>query len=294
MKKVLYNLTRVVIIVLVGVVVWKCSNRSENDTLPTSVCEHNRQCYEDVREDLLAVTALVEGFHKNPYHCGAKWTQGFGSTIHRNGKRVTKRDATISLTEAKKDVYAHYDTHVWPWIEKYVTRKLSKEQMIGTCSFIYNVGGESFSGHTKDGKVLQKPKTVKVTAKNKKGKKVTKKKTVWVDVQPSSFLLAINTGKSDEETAICMNGYRCSAGKLASGLPKRHWIEGAIYQGLITTEDILNLEPKRFYEKNKGFNISFYYKNRRGPYWTHDYSEKKVREFLQKNHSDKNNVRALI
>ena len=185
-------------------------------------------------------------------------------------------------------------THVWPWIEKYVTRKLTKEQMIGTCSFIYNVGGESFSGHSKDGKALQKSKKVKVTSKNKKGKKVTKTKTTWVDVTPSSFLLAINEGVGDYETAIRMNGYRRSAGKLAKGLPKRHWIEGAIYQGLITTEDILNLEPKRFYEERRGFTISFYYKNRRGSYWTHDYSKEKVREFLQKNHSDKNNVRALI
>ena len=287
-------------IILVGVVIWKCSssNHSEKqETLPSlTVCERNQQCYEELREgiDLLAITALVEGFHKDPYHCGVRWTIGFGTTIYPDGNRVSKKDKPISLPLAKQCVKSHFDTHVWPWIAKYVKRELNHKQMMGACSFIYNVGGESFSGHTKDGKILQKPKKVTVVAKNKKGKKITKTKTIWVDVEPSSFLLAINAGKSDYETAICMNGYRRSAGKLAKGLPKRHWIEGAVYQGLITTEDILNLEPKRFYEENKGFDISFYYKNRKGPYWTHDYSKEKVREFLKKNHSDKNNVRALI
>ena len=111
MKQLLYNLTKVIMIIFVGVVVWKCSNRSENEAART-VVEHNRQCYESCRKDLLVITCLVEGFHKAPYHCGAKWTQGFGSTVHRNGKRVTKRDATISLEDAKKDVYAHYDTRL--------------------------------------------------------------------------------------------------------------------------------------------------------------------------------------
>lgn len=226
MNKLLYNLAKVIMIILVGVVIWKCSNHSENKTLPatTSVSEYNRQCYEDCREDLLAITCLVEGFHEKPYHCGVRWTVGYGSTIYPDGKRVSKKDTPISKAYAKACVYSHYDLNVWPWIEKYVTRKLTREQMKGTCSFIYNVGGETFSGHTKDGKVLQKPKKVTVTTKNKKGKKVTKTKTIWVDVEPSSFLLAINAGKDDFETAICMNGYRSVTIKgkrrLASGLPK--------------------------------------------------------------------------
>lgn len=261
MKKTSYFLVKVTVIVVAAALLWKCSKKSENN-------RNNRECYEQVREDLLAMTCLVEGFHKDPYFCGAKMTQGYGSTIHRNGKRVTKRDATISRTEAKKDVYAHYDQHVWPFIDKYVTRTLTPQQMIGVCSFIYNVGGEAFSGY------------------NEKGKKVGK---------PSNFLKAINAGKSDYETAICMNGFRRSAGRRANGLPKRHWIEGAVYQGLIKTDDILTLEPKRFYdEKQHGFYISFYYKNQRGPYWTHDYSEKKVKEFLRRNRSDTNNVKTLL
>ena len=264
MKQLFTNLAKIILIVLVGVVIWKCaSDHSENKEV-----SNNRECYEQVRKDLLIPTCLVEGFHKNPYHCGAKWTQGFGSTVHRNGKRVTKRDASISLANAKKDVYAHYDQHVWPFIEKYVTRTLTREQMLGVCSFIYNVGGEAFSGY------------------NENGRKVG---------EPSNFLKAINAGKSDYETAICMNGFRRSAGRRANWLPKRHWIEGALYQGLITTEDILTLEPKRFYdERQYGFNINFYYKNRKGPYWTPDYSKKKIEEFLRKNKSASNNVGSLL
>lgn len=267
MNKLLHNLAKVIIIALTGVMIWKCtSNHSENDE-NNNIVTNNQECYELVKEDLLAITCLVEGFHKTPYHCGKKWTIGFGTTIYPNGKKVCKTDKEISLSFAKQCVYDHYDKNVWPWIQKYVTRTLTPEQMIGTCSFIYNIGGEAFSGHKKNGKKFAKA---------------------------SNFLTAINNGEDDYETAICMNGFRGSGGKLANGLPKRHWIEGAVYLGLITTDDILFLEPKRFYEKKHGFDISFYYKNRKDPYWTHDYSKEKIREFLQKNNSDTNNVKTLL
>ncbi len=263
MKKLYFLLMTAVMIALVSVATG-CTHCSENKELnpdpELSVAEHNRQCYEACKEDLLVITCLVEGFHPEPYFDGKVWTIGFGTITYPNGKKVRKNDAPISLAYAKECAYSHYDEQVWPYIDGCITRKLTPNQMIGTCSFIYNIGGPEFN--------------------------------------TSRFVNAVNNGMSDFECAIRMNRYRSMTinGRrvLAPGLPKRHWIEGALYQGLLTPEDLLNLKPEKFYEDNSGMTISFYYKDRRGDYWTHDYSEEKIREFLKRNHSDTDNVRAYI
>lgn len=260
-------LSAVILIVAAVLLVRRCFSGEDksvkNPENKLSVCEENEKCYLECREDILALTALVEGFHEEPYFCGERWTIGYGTTVYPDGHLVTKADRPISKEYAQQCVYDHYDKHVLPWIKRYVKRALTKEQMLGVCSFIYNIGGENFSGYTVDG--------VKFA-------------------EPSSFLQAINSGKSDEETAVRMNGFRKSGGKLASGLPKRHWIEGAVYQGLLSIPDVYRLKPKQFYEEN----LSFYYKNQQGAYWTHDYSESKIKSFIQKNVSANENILSII
>ena len=50
-----------------------------------------------------------------------------------------------------------------------------------------------------------------------------------------------------------MTEYRKSAGKRANGLLKRHWVQGAAYLGILTANNIGDLEPRKFYQtKNFG------------------------------------------
>lgn len=259
-------------IIIIGKSLLSNTGDSVEPLTQEQISSANRATYEACREDLLACIALVEDFHNKPYHDkAARWTVGYGTTVYPNGQRVSEKDKEISKEYAKTCVYAHCDKRVSPWI-RYVKRPLTPEQMLGACVFIYNVGGEKFSGHKANGEKF---------------------------AEPSNFLTYINTGKNDAETAKAMNGFRCVTDKngkkkLAPGLPKRHWIEGALYQGLITADDLLLLQPAKFYEKKYGFDLSFYYKSQNGPYWEHDYSKSKVEEFLRKNRSDTHNVRAIL
>ena len=271
MKKFFKTLSAVIIVIAIVMIGKSLLSKKETPAKPLTqeeIIAANFNTYEACKNDLLACIALVEGLHTKPYYDNvASWTIGYGSTFYPNGRHVTKKDQAISKEYAQQCVFAHCDECIWPWISKYVKRTLTPQQMIGTWSFIYNIGGEAFSGCKANGKRV---------------------------ADPSNFLTAINDGKSDSETAVCMNGFRKSNGKLAKGLPKRHWIEGALYMGLIKASDLYDLEPKKFYEKNQGFDLSFYYKSQNGPYWEHDYSDAKIKEFLQKNHSDTNNVRAIL
>ncbi len=260
-------------IIIIGKSLLSNTGDSVEPLTQEQISSANRATYEACKEDLLICIALVEDFHAKPYHDrAARWTIGHGSTLYPNGHRVTSKDKEITKEYAKICVYAHCDQHVWPWIGKYVTRTLTHQQMLGVCSFIYNVGGETFSGHKENGRKF---------------------------AAPSNFLTCINAGKGDATTAKTMNGFRCVTDKngnkkLAPGLPKRHWIEGALYQGLITADDLLLLQPAKFYEKKYGFDLSFYYKSQNGPYWEHDYSREKIQEFLKKNRSDTHNVQAIL
>lgn len=259
-------------IIIIGKSLLSNTGDSVEPLTQEQISSANRATYEAYKQEILICIAFVEDFHAKSYHDkAARWTIGYGTTVYPNGQRVSKKDKEISKEYAKTCVYAHCDKRVSPWI-RYVKRPLTPEQMLGACVFIYNIGGEKFSGHKANGEKF---------------------------AEPSNFLTYINAGKDDAETAKTMNGFRCVTDKngkkkLAPGLPKRHWIEGALYQGLITADDLLHSQPAKFYEKKYGFDLSFYYKSQNGPYWEHDYSREKIQEFLKKNRSDTHNVQAIL
>ena len=233
---------------------------------PEEVKAQNEATYEACKEDLLTCIAFVEGFKSKPYFCGAKWTIGYGTTVFPKGTRVTKKAKPISKDYAKECVFAHCDKRIKPFILKYVTRVLDKEEMLGTCLFVYNVGGEQFSGYRENGKKVRKE---------------------------SAFLTSLNKDDDRLETCQKMTGFRASAGKRANGLLKRHWIQSAIFMGILTPEDLMNMKPAGFYQQK----VSFYYDNlkaNKDGYWEYNFSPEKVKKFVKQNSNAKNNVRAIL
>lgn len=262
-------LVAVIVIFIAAVVVYNgnffsknVSKMSEKNVKVDKVRAHNEACYEDVKDDMFTCIAYIEGFRAKPYFCGAKWTIGYGSTVYPDGKRVTRKSKPISKSYAKECVYSHLDKHVRPFIMTYVKRELSRDEMLGVALFIYNVGGENFSGHNKDGKVVCKS---------------------------SSFLKSINRNDNPLETAKKMTGFRKSAGRHAGGLLKRHWVVAGLYTGILTTNDIMELQPELFYKPNE----AYYYKKMGGDFWEYNFKTAKVAQFKKRN-TTKKSVRTII
>lgn len=240
-------------------------NKDKNVAEQSVVAQRNMQNIAKIQAEIMTAIAYVEGFSDKPYFCGAKQTIGYGSTYYPNGEAVGKNDKAISCklpvkyykgAEFKKGreyVCHHLQKEVYPFIEKYVTRDLSKNELLGVVLFVYNVGGENFSGHKKNGKVCGKE---------------------------SAFLQALNKGDALEDCAVKMTGFRAMNGKRANGLLKRHWVAMALFCDKISAQDLLKLKATGFYDIK---DLSFFYKKEAktaADYWEPDFSAKKIKQFL--------------
>ena len=89
-----------------------------------------------------------EGFSAKPYLCPANVpTIGYGSTMYKNGERVTMDDDEITeeqATEMLMDTIKGVEKQV----KKVLTVKLKSHQMAALVSFTYNVGIGNFSNST--------------------------------------------------------------------------------------------------------------------------------------------------
>lgn len=183
----------------------------------------------ELSEDIFSFICLVEGGIVNEktgenYHCGARWTTWYGVTTTPDGKFL-KKGQRIPKATAKAWAFEHLRKHVYPFLSHF-TRKLTDEQIIGVCLFIYNVGGEALTGYSADGEKVK---------------------------EPCEFFISVNKNEAPETCVNKMTEYRKSAGKRANGLLKRHWVQGAAYLGILTARNISDLEPRKFYQtKNFG------------------------------------------
>ena len=89
-----------------------------------------------------------EGFSSKPYLCPANVpTIGYGSTMYKNGERVTMDDPEITeeqATEMLMDTIKSVEKQV----KKVLTVKLKPHQMAALISFTYNVGIGNLSNST--------------------------------------------------------------------------------------------------------------------------------------------------
>ena len=226
-------------LVLVGMYLFitlptSCSLNTDKQDENEEVCDSvetfdNVARADALSEDIFSFICLVEGGVLNEktgenYHCGARWTTWYGVTTTPEGK-LLKRGQRISKATAKEWAFEHLRKNVYPFL-KYFSHKLSDEQIIGICLFVYNVGGEALTGYSADGEYVK---------------------------EPCEFFKAVNNGLAPEECVNKMTEYRKSAGKRANGLLKRHWVQGAAYLGILTANNIGDLEPRKFYQtKNFG------------------------------------------
>ena len=114
----------------------------------------------ELSEDIFSFICLVEGGIVNEktgenYHCGARWTTWYGVTTTPDGKFL-KKGQRIPKATAKAWAFEHLRKHVYPFLSHF-TRKLTDEQIIGVCLFIYNVGGEALTGYSADGEKVKEP-----------------------------------------------------------------------------------------------------------------------------------------
>lgn len=204
--------------------------QDENEEVCDSVETFDNVARADaLSEDIFSFICLVEGGVLNEktgenYHCGARWTTWYGVTTTPDGKFL-KKGQRIPKATAKAWAFYHLRKNVYPFLA-YFDHKLTDEQIIGICLFAYNVGGEALTGYSVQGEKLK---------------------------EPCEFFIAVNNGDAPEECVNKMTEYRKSAGKRANGLLKRHWVQGAAYLGILTSNNIGELEPRKFYQtKNFG------------------------------------------
>ena len=204
--------------------------QDENEEVCDSVETFDNVARADaLSEDIFSFICLVEGGVLNEktgenYHCGARWTTWYGVTTTPDGKFL-KKGQRIPKATAKAWAFYHLRKNVYPFLA-YFDHKLKDEQIIGICLFAYNVGGEALTGYSVQGEKLK---------------------------EPCEFFIAVNNGDAPEECVNKMTEYRKSAGKRANGLLKRHWVQGAAYLGILTSNNIGELEPRKFYQtKNFG------------------------------------------
>ena len=226
-------------LVLVGMYLFitlptSCSLNTDKQDENEEVCDSvetfdNVARANQLSEDIFSFICLVEGGVLNEktgenYHCGARWTTWYGVTTTPEGK-LLKKGQRIPKATAKAWSFEHLRKNVYPFLV-YFKHKLTDEQIIGICLFVYNVGGEALTGYSVQGEKLK---------------------------EPCEFFIAVNKGDAPEECVNKMTEYRKSAGKRANGLLKRHWVQGAAYLGILTARNIGDLEPRKFYQtKNFG------------------------------------------
>ena len=88
-------------------------------------------------KEFITLLSGYEGYHETAYLCSAgKPTVGYGSRRLADGTPVTK-DTQITHDEAVAAVLTHLDKYVYPQL-RYITRKLTPEQLLATEMFIYN------------------------------------------------------------------------------------------------------------------------------------------------------------
>ena len=97
--------------------------------------------YRNAEQEILAQLVFYEGCARKAYtDIVGIWTVGIGNTVRPDGKKVTKNDYLSSNEQIYKYVVSHLEKEVYPALDKYITRKLSPNEMAAVVSLCYNCG----------------------------------------------------------------------------------------------------------------------------------------------------------
>ncbi len=96
-----------------------------------------------------AILKEFEGFEAKPYRdVKGVPTIGYGATMYEDGTPVKMTDKPITEDKAIALMYKHLEKEVFPYIRKYITQPLNKNQMDALAIFIYNIGATAFKNST--------------------------------------------------------------------------------------------------------------------------------------------------
>ena len=96
-----------------------------------------------INEAGLEILKSFEGWRSSVYHCGARWTIGWGSTYDLNGDRITPNHPDIDEIEGEA-LLRQEIRHVEGTVARVVKAPLNENQFSALCSFTYNVGSGNF------------------------------------------------------------------------------------------------------------------------------------------------------
>ena len=133
----------------------------------------------------LAIIKSFEGWSSAVYHCGARWTIGFGSTYDLDRNRITSNHPDIDEVEGEL-LLGQEVRHSEGAVRRLIKYPLNENQFSSLVSFCYNVG----SGN----------------------------------LQKSSLRMKLNRGDVEGASAEFPK-WRRSAGKILSGLVRRRQAE---------------------------------------------------------------------
>ena len=137
----------------------------------------------------LAIIKSFEGWSSAVYHCGARWTIGYGSTYDSNRNRITADHRDIDEVEGEL-LLGQEVRHSEGAVRRLIKYPLNENQFSSLVSFCYNVG----SGN----------------------------------LQKSSLRMKLNRGDVEGASAEFPK-WRRSAGKILSGLVRRRQAEQSLF-----------------------------------------------------------------
>ncbi len=181
----------------------------EPEPAPVDPVEYNTQRFDELISDIVVTIAYTSGFSQESYPTGERFAYGFNNTVV--GKRLVREGETTTENDAYETTVEHLQKYVRPFL-RYVTREMYDGELIAVAHFMYNVGGEAFTGYSADGKQIKKP---------------------------SRLLVAINNNESSQNCARYFTGFRSAGGMENDGLLKLRWLQAALFTDAITSEDLL-------------------------------------------------------
>ncbi len=212
--------------------------------------QYNLQQFDNCLEDIVTAIAYSSGFSENTYVTGERYAYGFSNTVV--GRRLVRDGETTVPKQAYETTVNHLKDHVKPFF-KHIKRQLTDCEIIAVAHFMYNVGGERFSGYSEEGEQVCKP---------------------------SKLFTAINNNESAEVCARYFTGFRSAGGMIHEGLLKLRWLQAAIYTENITPQDLKTANVVGIF----GMNIAGLYEHRcpdKDGYYTPKFDAETVSKVLE-------------
>lgn len=219
-KKKLIAIVVAILAVICGVVVYNFVKQeppveepapvvvTEPEVVEIDPVQYNSERFDELIDDIVVTIAYTAGFTNESYPTGERFAYGFNNTVV--GKRLVKQGESTNKETARDITVKHLQQHVRPFL-CYVSRQMTDGEIVAVSNFIYNVGGEAFSGYKADGKQIKKP---------------------------SRLLTAINDGELPDVCARYFTGFRSCGGFIHEGLLKLRWLQAALFTEVVTPDDL--------------------------------------------------------